>query len=112
MSQRRWVIWTVGVLARRCSVHRFSLASPVWKRQNGYMSPQRRLDCCRWCNSPSTQACRCRRECCSIGWAHAVHGRRAALMSVGQFIFAFADDLPTALLARILLGSGDALTFD
>lgn len=35
----------------------------------------------------------------------------AVVMAAGQFAFAFADDLPSALAARILLGFGDGLTF-
>jgi MFS family permease len=35
----------------------------------------------------------------------------AALMAVGQLLFAIAPSYPTALLARGLLGCGDALTF-
>ncbi len=35
----------------------------------------------------------------------------AALMLLGQFTLAFATDLPIALLGRILVGAGDAMTF-
>ena len=35
----------------------------------------------------------------------------AALMALGQLTFAFAPSYPVALLARVLLGCGDAMTF-
>jgi MFS family permease len=35
----------------------------------------------------------------------------ASLMALGQLLFAVADDVGTALLARVLLGCGDAMTF-
>ena len=35
----------------------------------------------------------------------------ALTMSVGQLVLAFADDVPTAVLARVLVGAGDAMTF-
>ena len=35
----------------------------------------------------------------------------AALMASGQLLFALAGDLPMGLLARVLLGVGDAMTF-
>ncbi len=34
-----------------------------------------------------------------------------ALMTAGQFAFAFADSFPTALIARGVLGAGDAMVF-
>ena len=35
----------------------------------------------------------------------------AALMAVGQLALAFAHSFPTAILARVLVGAGDAMTF-
>jgi MFS family permease len=35
----------------------------------------------------------------------------AALMGLGQLLFAFADSYPLGLLARVVLGIGDAMTF-
>ena len=35
----------------------------------------------------------------------------ALIMAVGQLLLAIAGDLPTAIAARVLVGSGDALTF-
>ena len=35
----------------------------------------------------------------------------ALTMSTGQLVLAFADDVPTAVLARVLVGAGDAMTF-
>ena len=35
----------------------------------------------------------------------------ALTISVGQLVLAFADDVPTAVLARVLVGAGDAMTF-
>jgi MFS family permease len=35
----------------------------------------------------------------------------AAIMGVGQSVLAFSDTLPIAVLARVLVGAGDALTF-
>lgn len=35
----------------------------------------------------------------------------ALIMSAGQFLLALTTDLPTAVLARVLVGAGDALTF-
>ena len=35
----------------------------------------------------------------------------ALTIAVGQTVLAFADDVPTAVLARVLVGAGDAMTF-
>ncbi|MCZ2829276.1 MFS transporter [Modestobacter sp. VKM Ac-2986] len=35
----------------------------------------------------------------------------ALTMSVGQVVLALADDVPTAVVARVLVGAGDAMTF-
>src|SRR3954449_3080319 len=35
----------------------------------------------------------------------------ALTMAAGQFVLALASDVPTAVLARILVGAGDAMTF-
>ena len=35
----------------------------------------------------------------------------ALTIAVGQTVLAFADDVPTAILARVLVGAGDAMTF-
>ena len=35
----------------------------------------------------------------------------ALTMAVGQLVLATADDVPTAVLARVLVGAGDAMTF-
>nr|WP_211660653.1 MFS transporter [Modestobacter muralis] len=35
----------------------------------------------------------------------------ALTMSVGQLVLALADDVPTAVVARVLVGAGDAMTF-
>ncbi len=35
----------------------------------------------------------------------------AVTIAVGQTVLAFADDIPTALVARVLVGAGDAMTF-
>ena len=35
----------------------------------------------------------------------------AVTIAVGQTVLAFADDVPTAILARVLVGAGDAMTF-
>jgi len=35
----------------------------------------------------------------------------ALTMAVGQSVLAFAEDVPTAVLARVLVGAGDAMTF-
>ncbi|UZN04234.1 MFS transporter [Cellulomonas sp. S1-8] len=35
----------------------------------------------------------------------------SAVMAVGQLVLALADDVPTALVARVLLGAGDAAIF-
>src|SRR3954451_14763702 len=35
----------------------------------------------------------------------------ALTMAAGQFVLALAGDVPTAVLARILVGAGDAMTF-
>lgn len=35
----------------------------------------------------------------------------AALMTAGQVVLALATDVPTAVLARVLVGAGDAMTF-
>ncbi|WP_369138565.1 MFS transporter [Modestobacter versicolor] len=35
----------------------------------------------------------------------------AATMAVGQLVLALAHDVPTAVLARVLVGAGDAMTF-
>jgi MFS family permease len=35
----------------------------------------------------------------------------ALTISVGQLVLAVADDVPTAVLARVLVGAGDAMTF-
>ena len=43
--------------------------------------------------------------------ARAVIGVGSAVMAVGQLVLAFADDVPVALLARVLIGAGDAGIF-
>lgn len=113
MSRRRWLIWTVGVLAYAVAVfHRFSLGVTgleAAQRLHVTAAALGLLSLVQLAVYAGLQV--------PAGMLLDRLGSRrllvagAALMSVGQFIFAFADDLPTALLARILLGSGDALTF-
>ena len=43
--------------------------------------------------------------------SRAMIGTGAVLMAAGQTILAVTDDLPTAYLARVLIGAGDAATF-
>ena len=113
MSRRRWLIWTIGVLAYAVAVfHRFSLGVTgleAAERLHVTAAALGLLSLVQLAIYAGLQV--------PAGMLLDRLGSRrllvagAALMSVGQFIFAFADDLPTALLARILLGSGDALTF-
>ena len=35
----------------------------------------------------------------------------ALTMAAGQLLLALADDVPTAIAARVLVGAGDAMTF-
>ena len=52
-----------------------------------------------------------------VGVALDRHGSRrmmllgALTMATGQLLLALADDVPTAILARVLVGAGDAMTF-
>jgi MFS family permease len=113
VSRRRWLIWSVGVLAYAVAVfHRFSLGVTgleAAQRLHVTAAALGLLSLVQLAVYAGLQV--------PAGMLLDRLGSRrllvagAALMSVGQFIFAFADDLPTALLARILLGSGDALTF-
>ena len=113
MSRRRWLIWSVGVLAYAVAVfHRFSLGVTgleAAQRLHVTAAALGLLSLVQLAVYAGLQV--------PAGMLLDRLGSRrllvagAALMSVGQFIFAFADDLPTAVLARILLGSGDALTF-
>ena len=43
--------------------------------------------------------------------ARALIGTGSLVMAVGQLLLAFAQDVPTALVARVLLGAGDAAIF-
>ena len=81
-------------------------------RPSGSGSPRRS---CR--SSPSsswscTPGCRCRSASCSTATAHACCcSCGLALMTRGQLAFAFATTFRLAVLARVLIGAGDAAMF-
>jgi sugar phosphate permease len=113
MSRRRWLIWGIGVLAYAVAVfHRFSLG--VTGIEAG-----ERLDvgaAALGLLSLTQLAVYAVLQVPAGVLLDRLGSRRllvagAVLMSLGQVLFAFAGDLPTALIARLLLGSGDALTF-
>ena len=113
MNRRRWLMWGVGVLAYAIAVfHRFSLGV------TGLEAAERLT-----IGAVALGLLSVMQLAVYAGWQipagillDRLGSRRllvagAMLMSAGQVLFAFADDLPTALVARLLLGSGDALTF-
>ena len=75
------------------------LAPPSWRRS-------------RCCSCWSTPACRCRWDCWSTATARApCCSSGTLLLTLAQAGFALAETYPLALLARVFVGMGDAMTF-
>ncbi len=72
----------------------------------------RRCRCSRSSSWPCTARCRSRSDSCSTASAH---GRSSTagmvLMALGQLVMAFASDVGIGILARVLIGAGDAAVF-
>lgn len=113
MSRGRWLIWSVGVLAYAVAVfHRFSLGVTGLEATQRLHVGAAALGLL----SLMQLAIYAVLQIPAGVLLDRLGSRRllvagAVLMSAGQVLFAFADDLPTALIARLLLGGGDALTF-
>jgi sugar phosphate permease len=113
MSRSRWLMWGVGVLAYAIAVfHRFSLGVTGLEAAERLHVGAAALGLL----SLTQLAVYAALQVPAGVLLDRLGSRRllvagAVLMSAGQVLFAVADDLPTALLARILLGTGDAVTF-
>ena len=113
-ARRMWVVWSVALAAY---IGRRDAPDVVRRggagRRRSASTPGPRPSPASWCCSCwSTRRCRCPSACCSTGSAGAALVVVGALtMAAGQLVLALATTLPLAVTARVLIGTGDALTF-
>jgi MFS family permease len=112
-SRRAWAVWGVGLLAYAVAVfHRSSLGVTGVEAQERFGAGASALSLFLVLQLAVYAGLQV-----PVGMALDRLGSRrmialgAATMAVGQLVLALADDVPTAVLARVLVGGGDAMTF-
>jgi MFS family permease len=112
-SARAWTVWGVGLLAYSVAVfHRGSLAVTGVEAQERFGAGASALSLFLVLQLAVYAGLQV-----PVGVALDRLGSRrmivagAVTMAVGQLVLALAESVPTAVLARVLVGSGDAMTF-
>ena len=113
MSTRGWIVWVVGVIAYTAAVlQRTSLGVAGIDAADRFHAPAGIV-----ASFVVLQLLVYAGLQVPVGIALDRFGTRrmvtigAALMAVGQILMATADDVPTGMAARVLVGAGDAMTF-
>jgi len=112
-SARAWTVWTVGLVAYSVAVfHRGSLGVTGVEAQAHFGAGASALSLFLVLQLAVYAGLQV-----PVGIALDRFGSRrmvalgAATMAVGQLVLALAPDVPTAVVARVLVGAGDAMTF-
>jgi MFS family permease len=112
-SRRAWAVWSVGLLAYAVAVfHRGSLGVTGVAAQEHFGAGASALSLFLVLQLAVYAGLQV-----PVGLAVDRLGSRrmvtagALTMAVGQLVLALADDVPTAVAARVLVGAGDAMTF-
>lgn len=113
MSARGWIVWVVGVIAYTAAVlQRTSLGVAGIDAAHRFHAPAGIV-----ASFVVLQLLVYAGLQVPVGIALDRFGTRrmvtigAAMMAVGQLLMATADDVPTGMAARVLVGAGDAMTF-